>query len=89
VKSTRVCTCFAALSGKRFSFSRTALCAVASQISFSCAKLRNDSDGLRSIEPEMSINFLSLNLDGLQILSAINTEPVSRNFTINVRTAFR
>jgi hypothetical protein len=32
---------------------------------FSSANLRNDFDGIRSIEPEMSINFLSLTLYGL------------------------
>jgi hypothetical protein len=35
--------------------------------------------GLRSIlvESEMSINFLSLNLDSLPLRSASNTEPIS------------
>jgi hypothetical protein len=53
------------LYGKRFSFSWAALCAVASPISFYCANFRNDFDGLRSTDSEMSINILSLSLDGL------------------------
>jgi hypothetical protein len=77
------------LYGKKFSFSRTALCVVARPIYFSCTNLRNDFDGLRSIESEMSINFLSLNLDGLALHSASNTEPVSRNFSISLRNALR
>jgi hypothetical protein len=64
---------FVTLYGKSFDFSRTALCAVVSPISFSCANLCNDFDGLRSIESEMSINFLSLSLDGLPLRSASNT----------------
>jgi hypothetical protein len=74
------------LYGEKLSFSQTALCAVASPISFSCANLRNDFYGLRSIESEMSINFLSLSLDGFPLRSASNTEPVSRNFSISLRT---
>jgi hypothetical protein len=38
--------------------------------------LRNDFDGLRSIESEMFTNFLSLSLDRLPLRSAFNTEPV-------------
>jgi hypothetical protein len=66
---------------------RTVLCAVASLISFSCANLCNEFDGLRSIESETSINFLSLSLGGLPIRSAPDTEPVSRNFSISLQTA--
>jgi hypothetical protein len=62
--STSVHTGFVNLYGKRFNFSRTALCAVAGPIVFSCANFRNDYEGLRSIGSEMSINFLSLSLDG-------------------------
>jgi hypothetical protein len=51
------------------------------RLSFSCANLPNDMDGLGSIESEMSRNFSSLNLDGLPFRSASNTEPVSRNFS--------
>jgi hypothetical protein len=51
--------------------------------------LRNDVDGIRSIESEMSINFLSLSSDGLPLRSASNTEPVPRNFSISLRTALR
>jgi hypothetical protein len=84
----RLASCTAVtLYGKRFNFYRTALFAVASPISFSCANLRNDVDGIRSIESEMSINFLSLSLDGLPLRPASNTEPVSRNFLISLRTA--
>jgi hypothetical protein len=72
-----------------FNFSRTALCAVASPISFSCANLRNDFYGLRSRESEMSINFLSLSLDRLPLRSASNNEPVPRNFSVSLRTALR
>jgi hypothetical protein len=75
--------------GKELKISRTALCAVASPIFFSCANLRNDFDGLRSIKQEMSIYFLSLGLDGLPLRSASNTEPVSRNFSVSLRTALR
>jgi hypothetical protein len=56
---------------------------------FSCANFRNDFDGLRSIETEMSTNFLSLHLDGLPLRSASNTEPVSRNFSLSLRTALQ
>jgi hypothetical protein len=42
-----------------------------------------------SIESDMSINFLSLSLDGLPLRSASNTEPVSRNFSVSLRTALR
>jgi hypothetical protein len=35
----------------------------------------------------MFIIFLALNLDGLSLLSASNTEPVSRNFSVSLRTA--
>jgi hypothetical protein len=44
---------------------------------------------LRSTVSEMSINFLSLSLDGLPHGSAFNTEPVSRNFSLSLRTALR
>jgi hypothetical protein len=44
---------------------------------------------LRSIESEMSINLISLKLDGLPLRSASNTEPVSRNFSVSLRTALR
>lgn len=46
-------------------------------------------DGLRSIESEMSKNFSPLNLDDLSLLSASNTEPVPRNFSVSLRTALR
>jgi hypothetical protein len=42
-----------------------------------------------SIQSKISINFLSLSLDGLPLRSASNTEPVSRNFSISLRTALR
>jgi hypothetical protein len=45
--------------------------------------LRNDVDGLRSTESEMSNNFLSLRLDGLQVRSASNTEPDLCNFSMS------
>jgi hypothetical protein len=83
--STTVTLC----GGKQFSFSRTALCAVASPIAFSCANSCNDFDWLRSIASEMSINSLSFSLDGLPLRSAFNIEPVSRNFSIRLRTALR
>jgi hypothetical protein len=51
--------------------------------------LRNDFDGLRSIESEMFISFLSLSLDGLPLRSTSNTEPVSRNFSVSLRLALR
>jgi hypothetical protein len=51
--------------------------------------LRNDFDALRSIESEMSINFLSFSSDVLPLRSLSNTEPVSRNFSISLRTALR
>jgi hypothetical protein len=54
--------------------------------SFSCTNLRIDFDGHRSIESEMSINFLSLSLEGLLLRSASYTELVSRNFSISLRT---
>jgi hypothetical protein len=53
------------------------------------ASLRDDFDGLSSIESEMSINFLSLSLDGLPLLSVSKTEAVSRNFLIRLRNALR
>jgi hypothetical protein len=80
---------FTSIYGKGFNFSQTALCPVASPISFSCANLCNDFDGLRSIQSEMSINFLSLSLDGLPLCSAPNTEPVSWNFSVSLRTALQ
>jgi hypothetical protein len=40
-------------------------------------------------ESGMSINFLSLILDGLALRSASNTEPVSRHFSVILRTALR
>jgi hypothetical protein len=66
-----------ALYGKKFNFSQTDLCAVASPLSFSCINLHNDFDALLSIESEMSINFLSLSSDVLPLRSQSNTEPVS------------
>jgi hypothetical protein len=51
--------------------------------------LRNDFDTLISIESEMPINFLSLSLDGQPHRSLSNTQPVSRNFSISLRTALR
>jgi hypothetical protein len=68
---------------------RTALCAVASPISFSYTNLHNDSDELHSTQSEMSINFLLFSLDGLPLHSASNTEPTSRNFSISLWTALR
>jgi hypothetical protein len=73
----------------RFSLSRTALCAVASPISISWANLRNDFEGLRSMESEMSTNLLSLSSNGLPLRSASSTEPVSRNSSVSLRTALR
>jgi hypothetical protein len=70
-------------------FSRTPLCAVASPIFFYCANLGNDFVGLRSIEWEMSINFLSWSLDGLPLRSASKAEPVSRNFSGSLRIPLR
>jgi hypothetical protein len=46
-------------------------------------------DGPRSIQSEMSINFLSLSLDGLPLRSASTTESVSQHFSVSVRTALR
>jgi hypothetical protein len=58
-------------------------------MSSSCTNLHNDFDGLRSIESEMSTNFLLLSLDGLPLRSASNTEPDSWNFLISLQTAMR
>jgi hypothetical protein len=52
-------------------------------------EVRNDFDALCSRESEMSINFLSLISDGLPLRSPSNTQPVSLNFSISLRTAFR
>jgi hypothetical protein len=52
-----------------------------------CAMILMDSAAY--IESEMSINFLSLSFNGLPLHSASNTEPVSRNFSISLRTALR
>jgi hypothetical protein len=46
--------------------------------------LRDDFDGLCSIESEMSINFLSLSSVGLPLRSVPNTAPVSQNFSISL-----
>jgi hypothetical protein len=74
------------LYGKRFSFSQTALCAVASPDIFLLHQLVQWFWWTPKQESEMSINFLSLNLDGLPLCSASNTEPVSQNFAISLRT---
>jgi hypothetical protein len=41
------------------------------------------------LQSEMSINFLSLSLDGLPLRMVSNTESVSQNFSISLRTASR
>jgi hypothetical protein len=43
----------------------------------------------KATESEKSINFLSLNLDGLPFRPASNTEPVSRNVLVSLRNALR
>jgi hypothetical protein len=53
----------------------------------SCVNLCDDFDRLHSVYSEMPINFLSLSLDGL--CSESNTEPLSQNFSISLRTALR
>jgi hypothetical protein len=50
-----------------------------------CAMILMDSAALSRI----SINFLSLSLDSLPFRSASNTDPVSRNFSVTIRSALR
>jgi hypothetical protein len=53
-----------------------------------CANLPNDCDALRSIESEVSINFLSLSLDGLPLRLASNSESDSQKFSVNIRNLY-
>jgi hypothetical protein len=75
--------------GRGSVFFRPLYALLASPISFSCVNSRNDFDEFRSIESEMSINYLMLSVDGLPLRLASNAKPVSRNFSISLRTALR
>jgi hypothetical protein len=81
--------CRSAFMWEGVQFSRTPLWAVARPIFFSCANLGNGFVGFRSIEWEMSINFLSWILDGLPLRSASKAESVSRNFSGSLQIPLR